>query len=378
MNLIRTWLPTAADYPEKRLFSLDVLRGLDMFLLIMVGPFVGALQRAYACFSPGFMQAFRHAWLGFTLWDIIMPLFIFVCGAAMPFALGRRLKEGRLVFWRHVLVRVALLWVLGGFVQGKWQELNPETFGPYANTLQAIAAGYLATAFMMAVPSKVFSFVFPVALAAVYTALLAVGGDYSEHGNLAFKVDRAILSAILPPTNRYLAKPSFYAWFLPSLMFAAMTMCGYHATMLLRAGWTKWKKAAGLFAYAAALFALGGLAAIWIPVIKPIFSLSFTALAMGWCVLLLAVLYVVCDIFLVRRGTALILLFGQCALAGYFVSHVFRAPLRALAETVLPGAMRLCSKGTAGFLVELLVLVEIVAAMVVWRALKEKAAGARP
>ncbi len=98
-------------------------------------------------------------------------------------------------------------------------------------------------------------------------------------------------------------------------MFAAMTMCGYQAAMLLRTAWTKRVKALALFGYAAGLFALGGIASIWIPVIKPIYTLSFTALAMGWCVLALAVLYVACDIFLFRRGTALVLLFGQGALA---------------------------------------------------------------
>ena len=96
---------------------------------------------------------------------------------------------------------------------------------------------------------------------------------------------------------------------------------------------------------------------------------------MGWCVLALAVLYVACDIFLFRRGTALVLLFGQGALAAYFVSHFFRAPLRSVAETVLKGAMRLVDKDTAGFLVALAVAVELVAVVALWRAFKAMRAG---
>ena len=41
-----------------------------------------------------------------------MPLFIFICGAAVPLALPRRLDAGGrpgLAYWRHVLGRVALL-----------------------------------------------------------------------------------------------------------------------------------------------------------------------------------------------------------------------------------------------------------------------------
>ena len=90
----------------ERLFSLDALRGLDMILLTVVGPLVFSAQKCWGCFPDGFMRQFNHGWECFTLWDIIMPLFIFMCGAAVPFALERRLKEGKGVFWRHVLSQV--------------------------------------------------------------------------------------------------------------------------------------------------------------------------------------------------------------------------------------------------------------------------------
>lgn len=367
MEMLKNMFPDPSDYPSARLFSLDALRGLDMIVLTVFGPVVCAAQGAFACFSSALMNQIDHRWQGFTFWDIIMPLFIFMCGAAIPFALGRRLKEGSLVFWRHVLVRVALLWFLGGLVQGNWAELNPQTFSPFANTLQSIAVGYLATAAMMTVPSRAFQIACPVVLSVGYALLLAVGGDYSETGNLAARVDHAILSAILPATNSYVAQPSVYAWFLPSMMFAAMTMCGYHATMILRSAMTAWKKAGALFSYAAALFAAGAGASVWIPLSKPIYTFSFTALAMGWCVLALAVLYVVCDIWKLRRGTSLVLLFGQNALTAYFVSSFFAKPLNALAETVLPSVTTRCEPKVAAFCVAVLSVVELVAILVVKR-----------
>ena len=90
---------------SERLFSLDVLRGLDMMLLTVVGPLVCAAQKGWNCFPDWFMRQFNHGWECFTLWDIIMPLFIFMCGAAMPLALERLLKKGGGAFWRHVLAR---------------------------------------------------------------------------------------------------------------------------------------------------------------------------------------------------------------------------------------------------------------------------------
>ena len=68
----------------ERLYSLDVLRGLDMFLLTVVGPLVMAANKSWGCFPPEFVRQFEHGWLGFRFWVIIQPLFIFMSGAAIP------------------------------------------------------------------------------------------------------------------------------------------------------------------------------------------------------------------------------------------------------------------------------------------------------
>ena len=353
---------------DKRLFCLDVLRGLDMLLLLLVGRLVRAAQGCWQCFSPSFMGQFRHGWECFTLWDIIMPLFIFMCGAAIPFALERRLKEGKSAFWRHVLSRVALLWFLGCVCQGNLADLDPQTFSPYSNTLQAIATGYLVTAAMMAVGSRWLSFLLPVVLAGAYTVLLAVGGDYTQYGNFAFKVDHAILSALLPTGNLHtkLASPNMYTWFLTSMMFAVMTLCGYQATGILRSSRTHWKKAVGLSAYGFALVAVGGVASVWIPIIKPIFTLSFTALAMGCCVLALGVLYALTDVFRLRRGLGLVLLFGRFSLVAYMVGCFFDPVLDSLVKTVGAGIVRV--SGTSGGFVEAaLASVALVLVLVAWK-----------
>ena len=323
---------------KERLYSLDVLRGLDMILLVVIGPLVNAANGIWQ-FSPEFMRQFRHDWLGFTLWDIIMPLFIFMCGAAIPFALDRRIENGRAgaAFWKHVLVRVAMLWVLGMVVQGNLLALDPAKFNPYSNTLQAIAAGYLIASCVMLIPSKPMRIAVPISFALVYTLLLALGGDYTEYGNFAFKSDIAILKAVLPSNSQYLAKPNYYTWFSTSLMFAAMTLAGFHATEILRGGGEKCQKAIRLFLYGAALEVVGWAVSSWIPVIKPIFTLSFTAQAMGYCVLALAILYVLTDVLLLRRGLGIVVLFGQCALAAYIVGGFFRPVLAKLADVLVQG-----------------------------------------
>ena len=355
---------------KERLYSLDLLRGLDMLLLVVIGPLVNAANSVWH-FGPGFMGQFRHGWECFTLWDIIMPLFIFMCGAAVPYALGKRLENGKAgwVYWKHVLVRVAMLWFLGMVVQGKLLSLNWHLMSPYSNTLQSIAAGYLIAACVMLMPSVRMRIAAPVLMAIAYSAMLAFGGDYSQFGNFAQKVDHVILGALLPADNPFVMKPSFYTWFATSLMFGVMTMCGYFATEILRGPGEKGQKAIRLFAYGAVLEAVGWVSSIWIPVIKPIFTLSFTAQAMGWCVIALAALYVLTDILKFRKGLGVVILFGQCALTAYLVGGFFRPVLAKLAEILTQGAPYLfgLDKQPMALLNAAVVAIEIAVVLAIWR-----------
>ena len=365
------WFPSAADYPESRLFSLDALRGLDMLLLTVVGPLLMAANRGWKCFSPGFMGQLQHGWECFTLWDIIMPLFIFMCGAAVPLALTRRLKEGQGVYWRHVLWRVVFLWTLGGLVQCKWALLDPLQTTLFSNTLQSIAVGYLAAAAVMLVPKLTVRVAIAAVLAAVYGLALHFGGDYTKEGNLAVVVDRAVNAAIYPAGHARVKQEFLvYSWYLTSLMFAFMTLCGLFATEILRSAMTPWKKARASFAYGFGMLAAGWILSVWVPVIKPIYTVSFTLQAMGWCELALAVLYVVCDIWKVRRGFSPVLLFGQLALTAYFVSHFFGPALTAGAHSCADGLLSWLPKSAAPFVLRLFFTAELVAVMVIWRKAK--------
>ena len=323
---------------KERLYSLDLLRGMDMFLLVCVGGPMRAIQGTWHCFPDPTWRHFCHGWTGFGFWDIIMPLFIFMCGAAMPFSLERRLEDGRPTwgYWRHVLGRVALLWVFGMVAQGELLTLDPMKISPYNNTLQTIAMGYLIAAAALCVRSSVFRLALPIVLAFVYTGLLAAFGDYTQTGNFANNVEMRAL-ALLVPAESSAFQTWHYTWFLTSLMFGAMTLCGYHATKILQTtALAPWRKVAVLCGFAAALLVLGFGTSPWIPVIKPIFTLSFTALAMGWSVLSLAALYVLTDILRFRRGFGVFILLGRHSLFAYMVG-CFGGVFAAAADKLLGG-----------------------------------------
>ena len=361
-------------YPSSRLFSLDALRGLDMIFLTVVQPMLVSLDRCVKL-PDAVMGQLRHGWECFTAYDIIMPLFIFMCGAAIPFALPKRLVDGRAGwgYWRHVLGRVALLWVCGMFVQGNLATLDPLQIKLFSNTLQSIAVGYLATAAVLLIPRRVIRVAIPFALFAVYGLLVHFCGDYTQDGNATALFERAVDGIIYPKGNVCVAKPSIYTWYLPSMMFAAMTLCGFHATEILRSGMTAWRKAGASFGYGAGMLAAGWLLSVWVPVIKPIYTVSFTLQAMGWCELALATLFVVNDIWQVRRGWGAVILFGQFALTAYLVSHVpFRPALDAFAKFFAQGFPRILGDKWQPMAVWAFCTVGIVGCLLVRRRLKAR------
>ena len=306
---------------KERLCSLDVLRGLDMMLLTVFQPLVCAFNRSWKL-PDWVMYQCEHPWGGFTVYDIIMPLFIFMCGAAVPLALKRRLDaEGRPTasFFKHIGWRFVYLWVLGMLCQGRIITLDPHQICYYTNTLQTIAAGYVIAAFALFIKNAKVRFALPFVLVTVYSLLLAFGGDYSKQGNFAMKFERPIIDFLQygkHDTNQY-------TWYLTTLMFGAMTLFGAQATEILVAAREAKRKFLTLAAYGAGLLALGWTLAIWIPMIKQIFTASFTLQAMGWSMLLLAGLYYLTDIVKFRKGIGLICCFGRNALFVYMFANLF-------------------------------------------------------
>lgn len=327
------------EYPENRLFCLDLLRGLDMMLLCCIQPLIMAFAKASGCLPEWFTAQFVHNWEGFTVYDIIMPLFIFMCGAAVPFALGRRLSGGRFTaaYWKHVGARFALLWALGMVAQGRLLTYDVSKIMYFSNTLQTIAIGYVAAALVLPVKSRSLRLLPAVLSFFIYAALLHFGGDYTKTGNLAMIVDKRIFGLFLPPTNPMM-KQGMYAWVLPSFMYVSMTIFGMESAKLLADKSLGAVKRAVILAVGGAVMLGAGKALSFVmPVIKPIFTPSFTLQAIGWSMLLLAILFALTDVLRFRRGMSVPILFGQHALFAYMTMMVFGGPCIRFVETFTLG-----------------------------------------
>src|SRR5688572_12231764 len=83
---------------SERVVSIDALRGFDMFWIVGGRELVLAIAAAISGSVPAWLdyQLEHVEWEGFTAWDLIMPLFLFVVGASMPFSFAKQLASGEI------------------------------------------------------------------------------------------------------------------------------------------------------------------------------------------------------------------------------------------------------------------------------------------
>ena len=354
--------PSAPKKP--RLFSLDVLRGFDMFVLLLLGPLVIVLAQgplAGSFESNKYLRVvlaqMEHCtWDGFTLWDQIMPLFLFTAGAAIPYALSRFKKsEGGHVTWRfwfRLIRRFVLLWIIGAIMQGNLLDFKVESLHAYCNTLQAIAVGYLFSA--------VFYVFFSTRVQIGITAFLLVGywalekfihftvsdglgevggGTYVYQHTLAEWVDQKLMTG-------HWAGDGTQTWILTSMTFIVTAMTGVLAGTITRGRAHRARNeeeiseqavpvetkpsapTAGvfvqLFLIGAALTAIGY---FWsrvpagtfgyCPLIKSVWTPSMTLMSSGISFVLLSLFYLICDLLSFRIGFRFFTVLGVNALLAY-------------------------------------------------------------
>jgi predicted acyltransferase len=108
---------TNLDSPSGRLLSLDVLRGFDMFWIVFGEVVVWSLAEhtGWAICVRISAELTHPAWHGFTFYDLIFPLFLFIAGVSFPYSMASRLQRGQSMaslHW-HVIQRGLILFVLG-------------------------------------------------------------------------------------------------------------------------------------------------------------------------------------------------------------------------------------------------------------------------
>lgn len=308
-----------------RLMSVDVLRGLDMFLIIFADKFFINLDKGVnSPLSNFFAVQFDHPeWLGFHIYDIIMPLFLFVVGVVIPFSLTKRLREktSKSLLYNHLIKRFIILFILGMICQGQLLSFDLSKLHLFSNTLQAIAVGYFfASVAFIHMNRKGRYFLFAGLLVA-YAMLLAFpnvpGVGNSEllpDKSFAIYVDRLILGRFADGTQ--------YTWILSGLGFTATVLSGVFAGELISSALTKEKKVSYLLLIGISGLILGLIWGIWHPIVKKLWTSSFVLFMSGICFILMGVFYWLIDVKGYKKWAYPFKVIGMNALAIYVASHV--------------------------------------------------------
>lgn len=102
---------------NQRFYSLDVFRGATVCLMILVNN-PGSWGHIY--------PPLKHApWHGLTPTDLVFPFFLFAVGNAMAFVMPRLEAAGDAVFWKKIIKRTVIIFLIGLFLNWwpffRWQ-----------------------------------------------------------------------------------------------------------------------------------------------------------------------------------------------------------------------------------------------------------------
>lgn len=332
---------------NKRLLSLDILRGFDLFMLVGLQPILRQFLitlNSSALNSTLLYQLDHVQWKGFTAWDLVMPLFLFMSGVTMPFSLPKYLRQhSNIALWKRVLKRVLLLWLFGMIVQGNILSLNPNAVYLYSNTLQAIAIGYLLTVPLVVYLKPRMQIMAIILLLIIYTIPMVLFGDWSQHGNFAAEVDNLVLgrfrdqSFLATDGTWQVAQWYDYTWVWSSITFCCTVALGSIAGEIIKRGNNKRNKTAvTLLLIGISFIILGSIWGMWHPIIKRIWSGSMTIYSAGWCFALLAIFYWWIDVKGHKKGLQWLQFYGCNAITAYMLGEVIN--FRSIVSSLCHGA----------------------------------------
>ncbi|MSR58629.1 MAG: DUF5009 domain-containing protein [Planctomycetaceae bacterium] len=291
-----------------RLMSLDALRGFDMFWIMGGENIIKALAEltGWSAAVWASQQLVHVKWDGFVFYDLIFPLFLFMAGVAMPFSLTRRREQGadrkQLVLQ---VVRRGLILVMLGIIynNGLFQKSLAETRFP--SVLGRIGLASMFAGLIVLHTRLRGQIVWFAGLLLVYWAAMMLipvpgfgAGNLTQEGSLAGYVDRHLI-----PGRLYLGNHDPEGLFstIPAI---ATALLGVFAGTLLRSdrpGLTGFRKGLLLAAGGLASLAVGTLWGEVFPINKNLWTSSFALIAGGWSLLLLALFYVVIDVWNFKR-----------------------------------------------------------------------------
>ena len=311
--------------PSQRLLSIDTLRGFDMLMISGAGSFIYVLhgKTGWPWVDALAMQFEHPPWNGFTFYDFIFPLFLFIAGLSLPFSTNKGLEQGlskSQLYWK-AFKRMLILIALGILDKNApvpfldWSQIR------FVGVLQRIGfAGFVVTILYLNFNTR--SRIFWVAglLLFYYAAMFLIpvpgygAGNLTIEGNLHGWFDRNFLP------GRLLQKTYDENGLLTQIPALCLTVLGTLAADILRnKNLSEVIKLRNLIISGSICFAIGLLWGLHFPINKHLWSSSFIMLTGGMAFLTFALFYWIIDILKYQKWTLFFIVIGMNSLTIYMV-----------------------------------------------------------
>jgi len=286
--------------PSPRLLSLDALRGFDMFWILGGEALVhDAYRISHAAAFRILNQQFKHKpWEGFAFYDLIFPLFVFMVGCSIVFSIQKMLAtQGKARTIRRIIIRSVALYVFGILYYGGFSKHFHDI--RLLGVLQRIALCYFFTALMFVFLSPRTMAIVAAVLLLGYWALLSFVPVPGENA-ISFEEDHNwpnYIDAHYLPLRKWdkTHDPEGLLSTIPAIVTCTL---GVFAGLLLKSPrMSPQRKVLTLLVAGALALAIGFFWGLQFPIIKKLWTSSYVLVASGYSAILLALFYLVIDVW---------------------------------------------------------------------------------
>jgi len=281
---------------NQRFYSLDVFRGATVCLMILVNN-PGTWSHIYA--------PLEHApWHGLTPTDLVFPFFLFAVGNALSFVMPKLEAGGDAAFWKKVIKRTALIFLIGLFLNWwpfvKWNEgflifrqwvdpNNPESGVRIIGVLQRIALCYFFGSIIIYYLKPRKAFLTGLILLLLYWMLCYIGNPadpYSLKGWFGTDIDKKILGS----AHMYKGEgiPFDPEGLMSTMSAIVQVIFGYMVGDYIQKKGKNYEMVTGLFVAGVAMLVTGFCWDMVFPINKKIWTSSYTVYTSGLATITIA------------------------------------------------------------------------------------------
>lgn len=313
--------------PKERLLSLDTLRGFDMAMLLGGGGILIALAELTGWNWMEALATQQHhvEWTGFRFYDLIFPLFMFISGVAIPYAINSKVEKGvsKSLLLRKIFIR--LLALIGfGFLYNGLLSRGFDNFR-YVSVLSQIGFGYFFAALICLYTRSIKFRIFwllgimgGVAVLQLFVPVPGYGAGTFEPGTSI----NAWLDQLLIP-GRLHGEVFDPEGVLCIISAVSITLMGALAGFLIRnKGYSQTRKTLFITLGGIGAIAIGLALSPFYPVIKKMWTVPYVLLAAGVSALLLALFYFVIDVKGSKNWTLFFRVFGMNSITIYMGARI--------------------------------------------------------